>query len=549
MRTRALHLILLITLGAIFYLPFLGGVHLFDWDEINFAEISREMLYLGDFLRVHIDFQPFWEKPPLYFWMQAGAMSLLGVGEYAARLPNAINGMLVLVLIYLIGCRLYNPRFGMFWALVWLGSVLPFLYSKSGIIDPWFNLFIFGGLYLFILGYWQYRDGGGRPVLYMLLAGLTIGLAILTKGPVALLIAGLTMAVYWVMKRGQWYVPVWYFGVFILSASVLMLGWFGLETWKNGPWFVEEFIRYQYRLFSTPDAGHKGFPGYHFVVVLLGVFPASIFALRSFFPMETEREAPQNDFRLWMKILVWVVLILFSLVKSKIVHYSSMTYLPLTYLAAVVIWQWWEGRLAFNRWMLAGLWSIGLLYVTVSLALPWIGMHPEWLQDLVKGDPFALANLEAEVRWTPWHVLPGLWLLLILGVTQQYFRRADLRWGVPFLFIGVALYVQFTLIAVIRNIEGYTQEAAITFFEERQGEDVYVHPIGYKTYAHLYYTRRTPPDHPQARDQDWLLDGPVDKPVYFITRIHKTAPLEERPHIQEIGRRNGFVFYRREAAE
>jgi hypothetical protein len=185
----------------------------------------------------------------------------------------------------------------------------------------------------------------------------------------------------------------------------------------------------------------------------------------------------------------------------------------------------------------------------VSLALPWIGMHPEWLQDLVKGDPFALANLEAEVRWTPWHVLPGLWLLLILGVTQQYFRRADLRWGVPFLFICVALYVQFTLIAVIRNIEGYTQEAAITFFEERQGEDVYVHPIGYKTYAHLYYTRRTPPDHPQARDQDWLLDGPVDKPVYFITRIHKTAPLEERPHIQEIGRRNGFVFYRREAAE
>ena len=51
-------------LGLVFFVPFLGGVHLFDWDEINFAEISREMIILNDYLRVHVDFQPFWEKPP-----------------------------------------------------------------------------------------------------------------------------------------------------------------------------------------------------------------------------------------------------------------------------------------------------------------------------------------------------------------------------------------------------------------------------------------------------------------------------------------------------
>ena len=45
----------------------LGNTHLFDWDEINFAESAREMMASGDYLRVQINFEPFWEKPPLFF--------------------------------------------------------------------------------------------------------------------------------------------------------------------------------------------------------------------------------------------------------------------------------------------------------------------------------------------------------------------------------------------------------------------------------------------------------------------------------------------------
>jgi 4-amino-4-deoxy-L-arabinose transferase-like glycosyltransferase len=59
--------------------------------------------------------------------------------------------------------------------------------------------------------------------------------------------------------------------------------WYGIEIMQNGTWFVEEFIRYQIRLFQTKDAGHGGFPGYHVVVLLLGCFPASVFALRALF--------------------------------------------------------------------------------------------------------------------------------------------------------------------------------------------------------------------------------------------------------------------------
>ena len=70
-------------LAAAFFIPFLGRVHLFDWDEINFAECSREMLKMHDFSRVYINFKPFWEKPPMFMWMQIAAIKIFGVTEFA----------------------------------------------------------------------------------------------------------------------------------------------------------------------------------------------------------------------------------------------------------------------------------------------------------------------------------------------------------------------------------------------------------------------------------------------------------------------------------
>ncbi len=75
MRLSKIQIIIFIAiLAAIFFIPFLGRVHLFDWDEVNFAECSREMLKLHDYSRVYINFKPFWEKPIMFIWMQSGAM-------------------------------------------------------------------------------------------------------------------------------------------------------------------------------------------------------------------------------------------------------------------------------------------------------------------------------------------------------------------------------------------------------------------------------------------------------------------------------------------
>ena len=98
--------LLLCTVGALLFIPFLGESHLFDWDEINFAEAAREMLVSGNYSYVQINFKPFWEKPPLFIWMQALSMSAFGVNEFAARLPNAICGIFTILTLFNIGNKL-----------------------------------------------------------------------------------------------------------------------------------------------------------------------------------------------------------------------------------------------------------------------------------------------------------------------------------------------------------------------------------------------------------------------------------------------------------
>ena|ERR1019366_3898412 len=90
--------LLIIVIALLLFVPFLGAVHLFDWDEINFAECAREMLVTKNYFSVTINFQPFWEKPPLFIWMQALSMNIFGVSEFAARLPNAICGVITLLI-------------------------------------------------------------------------------------------------------------------------------------------------------------------------------------------------------------------------------------------------------------------------------------------------------------------------------------------------------------------------------------------------------------------------------------------------------------------
>lgn len=531
-------------LAAVFFLPFLGGVHLFDWDEINFAECSREMILTGEYLRPKINFEAFWEKPPLFMWFQSISMHIFGVNEYAARFPNAICGISTLLIIYAIGKKLYDKTFGWLWVLSYFGSILPHLYFKSGIIDPWFNLFIFLSIYFLIK---SEDEKDQLTPLSIYIAGVFSGLAILTKGPVGFLIAALTWFIKSLIYRDLSIRKVKQAAVFSITAVLVMMLWFGIETIKNGFWFLQTFIEYNIRLAKTEDAGHGGFVGYHFVVIFFGCFPASMFALRSLYKSYNFFDENVN-FTRWMKVLFWVVIILFSIVQSKIVHYSSMCYLPLTFLSAITLKEILESRF-FYPYIKVLIVSVGVLIGLIATIFPFIGQNIEVLMPIFKNDIFALKNLEAPVQWTGFESVAGIFLILtVIAFIFAIKMRGILR-GYAHLFLTTAIFVQLVLFLFINNIEGYSQNAAIEFYESKVQEDCYVTTFGYKSYAHLFYTKKRQPTNPNHSENEWLMRGDVDKPTYWVAKYHSKAQLDTVSTLKYLYDKNGFVFYQRKVRE
>ncbi len=540
--------------GVFFYLPFLGAVPLFDWDEINFAECAREMIVLQDYLRVHIGFLPFWEKPPLFFWLQALCMKILGVNEYAARLPNALCGLVSLQVLFGIGHGLKTRSFGRIWLLVYLGSLLPHFYFKSAIIDPVFNLFIFLSIYYLV----QYKLR--RTWRSLLLAAFMMSLAVLTKGPAAYIIVclcfGVLTLLHWYKnyRAGSWSfsfpVPLWAFLLFSVGGLFCILLWYGLDTLQNGPWLAIEFTKYQYRLFSTPDAGHKGFFGYHFVVLLVGCFPMSFFALKGIGGKLKADSEIESVFQEWQLVLFWVVLLLFSAVQSKIVHYSSLCYFPLSYLAARGVWEWRSNPLP--TWLM---WPLAILGAMIGLVVgifPLLMRHVADFKHLI-ADPFAQANLDAQVNWQGWEGVAGLVLLLGIWAGLRAWQRQSFESGFVFIFGSMALMLWLTLNSIVPKIERYSQGAAIDFYKSlATKQPVYVFTVGFKSYAHWFYSELPPEAKPNSLDTkiwfDYLMNNDLDKDAYLVAKVHRTDDLKpHRAKLDSLYSQNGFVFYRKKA--
>jgi len=543
--------LLIVVFAALLFLPFLGRVHLFDWDEINFAECSREMMKLHDYTRVYVDYKPFWEKPPMFFWMQSSAMQLFGVTEFAARFPNAICGIVTLLVVFLCGSRIYDTKFGVLWALAYGGSLFPNMYFKSGIIDPWFNLFTFLSLYNFILYHWK-RNGFDKPgaqksqLYYVVWSGIFMGLAVLTKGQVALMVFMLALGVYFIYNRLRFFFSWWHALLFLVVATLVTATWYGYETYTRGPWFINEFLKYQWRLFTTHDADQAGFFGYHYIVLLIGCFPASILAIPSFFRSKYNGRW-DRDFKKWMQTLFWVVTVLFTIVQSRIIHYSSLAWFPVTFLAAYSLYKWDRKELLFKKYVNILLGVLGGLISLAILGVAVIGLNVHRLAPYVE-DTFARGNMEADVHWSGFEGAIGLLMVAALIAGIRYLSQRRYNRAAVTLFAGTAIVIFFASAIIVPKVERYSQGADIDFFIARQGEDCYVHTLGFKSYGDLFYTMKEKPANLNSYDQNWLLTGPIDKPVYFVTKVDRVQHWEngQFPDLKELYRKNGFVFLKRE---
>jgi 4-amino-4-deoxy-L-arabinose transferase-like glycosyltransferase len=532
--------IFVLCMGILFFVPFLGKVVLFDWDEANFAEAAREMLVTKNFLQVQIDYKPFWEKPPLFFWLQAFCMYLFGICEFSARLVNALCGILTLLIVYSLGKRIFDYKFGLLWAMAFCGSFLPHLFFKSGIIDPVFNLFIFLGIYFIAKSSLE----NNTKTKNLFICGIFLGLATLTKGPVAILIAILCTLVYWFIIKFKAFLTIKSVIICALSCMAVSFLWYGIETLFHGTWFIEEFIKYQIRLLTTPDAGHGRPFWFHFVVILFGCFPASFFAIMAFIKSNNSDTPIQKNFKIWMIILFWVVLILFSFVKTKTVLYSSLSYFPVTFLAAYYMHFVINQKFKLQKAIVFFTLFFGLLIAVIISFFPVLMMHKEMFLPFVK-DAFAKECLNYPVKWHYYEIIIGAVYAIFIIFSCLLLLKKRLFLGFVVILLSTALCLQLFMIWFLPKIQFYAGAQVVSFYKELAGKDVYLRPL-FKSYADLFYSKKMPFNNPKSSNIEWLLNGEIDKPAYFVARVTSAEKYRKMPQLKEIKAEYGFVYFKRE---
>ncbi|MCX7606411.1 MAG: glycosyltransferase family 39 protein [Bacteroidia bacterium] len=508
-----------------------GDVALFDWDEVNFAECSREMRVTGEYIYAQIGFLPFWEKPPLFFWVQSVFMELAGENAWGARLPNILITGATLGILFVLGRTWHSPLFGLTWLFFHGISLLPSFYARSGLIDPLFNLFMLGSM---IMGV-EYLLRG--TLLWGMGLGLFAGMATLTKGPVGLLLPALAVLSVGVLHRQfrRLLLLVLWAG---LSYVFLVGGWVGLLAMRGTTTLLADFWAYQWRLLTTADAGHAGPWFYHLLVLLLGVFPASFWAVGALrLPWK------QLDMRAQALLFLsaWTVLI-FSLVKTKILHYSSLAYFGLSYLAS---WVWWHRRSWIIRWgwALGGIFTL-LLGIVTFAAGPIMVEWSRWIEKIQ--DPFTREAIRtAPILWSGAEGWPGLFLIAGVGVVFLLPVRAHAR---LFLFGGILFVWQaLTLRNFAGRAEAYSQRSLREFCSEKAATGAVVWPLGFKSYIPFFYGRLAPDRSPWVTGsfdsfQAFLLSGEAPFPVYFVSRIDRYEPFMKAHGLLLLEKRGGYVL-------
>lgn len=226
--------------AALIRLVSLGIYPLADTTEARYGEIARLMAETGDWItpRLGPD-EPFWGKPPLSFWLSAASMKIFGVNEFAARLPSWLLGVMVSVLVWGIARRQDNGIHALA-ALLILNTSAVFWISSGAVMT---DHALLAGTTLCMAAFWRalrFPENSGRIWGYAFFVGLAMGL--LAKGPVALVLIGLPIGGWTLLKwqwREVWHGLPWIFGLLLTAA--LTLPWYCLAEMRT-PGFLEYFI-------------------------------------------------------------------------------------------------------------------------------------------------------------------------------------------------------------------------------------------------------------------------------------------------------------------
>lgn len=292
-------------------------------DEARYVEIPREMVTTGDYLTPRLNGVKYFEKPPLFYWLQVGAIKLLGFKESSMRFWTVVLGFVGCLSLYHF-TKSHEDETTALWATFILGlSPLYFSLSRLIILDMAVTICVTVALFCFYNGFLNKKLFHRRLWFY----GFSIfsALGVLTKGIMTLAISG-PVIILWLTFTKKWgqLRPLFFPSAFVLFL-LITLPWHIAVGIKNPEFFykyfiVEHFLRY------TTDIHARTKPFWFFVPILfLGFLPWSFFIPKALINAWRER------FPLSLFLILWAgwVFFFFSFSNSKLIPYILPAFPPL----------------------------------------------------------------------------------------------------------------------------------------------------------------------------------------------------------------------------
>jgi len=428
-RTWWRDMLLLTLLLTVFFGWGLGSRALWQPDEGRYVEIPREMTVTGDYVTPRLNGVKYFEKPVLFYWLQAGAIKVFGISEWAMRLWPATFALIGCLAVYVAGRKLYDRRTGLIAAVVLATAPLHYFLGRAVTLDMAVSALLAVALFAFLLGTREPPGSARRNYFWTFYA--CAALATLTKGLIGMVIPALVIGA-WILILNEWRLLKSIYLPSGLALFLLIAAPWHIAAARANPEFAHfYFIHEHFQRYLTKVHGRYE-PAWFFIPVLLaGFYPWTAYLTQAVVKSWPASWQARHENREGLFLLLWAGLVFafFSFSDSKLIPYIVPILPPLALLVARYLAL--HRDSASSAGLRAGTWALLVLGFMLALALVFV---PETTPDRPR-----VAEYAAVFGGYAWLILGSLLATALVPFGVGFLRRPF--WTVVALALTSAVFL------------------------------------------------------------------------------------------------------------
>lgn len=405
---------------SIFFSYEMGVRPFADPDEGRYVEIPREMAATGDFVVPKLNGLKYFEKPALFYWLQAGVIKIFGISETSMRLWVVIFAILGCLGVFFVGSRFYSITVGLLSSGILATNILYYAHSRLIILDLAVSILMSGTLWCFFMSFVNIPARITSQKIHMTLAYALAALACLTKGLIGIVLPGIIIFL-WIVFTKNWsrikdmlYIP----GIFVFFA--IFLPWHIMMALQDADFLHFYFVVEHLQRYASN--GHNRYqPPWFFIPILLAGFLPwtgfSLVAIKNSCKKALAKDSENIFFICW----IFGTLGFFSFSNSKLIPYILPLTPPIALITGIMLAETFDTD---DRNFKIGAWCNAFLFLIAYIAYT---AAKEEISDILQNpDAALLTNIFALL----------LIVAALIPIYSSYCNFSKVRVTVACVFIG-----------------------------------------------------------------------------------------------------------------